>query len=1091
MLGLRNWQEDIGLHYIKLQRPGIPAWELAELVIDYTLNESTVTFKNHFDFDVPTVDDFEIDDARRLQHGDSETWEYREDHKIEMIAHVNNNITHLADNLPYKRDPKEWVKLAEIIADNGSYASPTWPATSVVSNTTYRADFYRLVDNEFAVWDMTPGFMVQNDQQISGVNIEVDEYRDGIFEISSETPNILQKKNNYPDHRFDVRVPLTIGNGADTRYLTTWDPDDFDMRSNSTFDAGSNTATTTITPDLHHMNTYGNAYKAHYAKFTAFVVDEYRDLTDDINQYTTGIQVGTFDENEGGWPVTVPAEYVDGNITYKFIAWWDGEMGTQVGNNYTRTLKILNQSLDHYRFNTVAIYKVERQSIGGTVPTRTNSQRKVALQFQGQLGQGEMHHVVYESGGEVYFTYTTDGGNTWSREHLISNASGSSSKPCVAAAYHGTDPQDPYTTVEDNKEVVYITYVEGNDVVLKYRKRQDLDATWHSPDASWKEIARYPVSDPSNCTPVVAATMPSDDWDPGHESSCMLTWEDGYDMKYSIFVNYLPFEYNDGAQIVTCDDLILDTGSYWAGSQNEPRYPSLNATPWRRDHTGAHLPSVFWVSWNEGGQLYAKELSFSFEDNPDMNELMVYPKQLVPTASNNKIKPSAAPSLSHHHVIPAIAYEARATNSGSSYPYPTQVTTVPFSFASRLYYPITARYPVMNTGAPIGGQKRAFVRQRDNTSWSPWSTMWRWVVVTTTATANELAPCLTSVGTFYNGFTDEMRVTMNESGNTHSITVLDGSNPTTVTTTRNHDGIDPNVNTTGTINMEVLTHGGTSPYQYSVGANTSDLNKTTSINNPVMKQLVVFDDDSSSASYGICVPQVGDGSGATTDIAWAAYDDSLLYEVGLPANELIKTSPFIVPENGYFEYATDMFAAHADKFDAVFAFEVNFYDSETDSLLLTDRIPVTSLPTDSAMYLVYRTDISELEDASVYMSLGLDDTVSSMHHEVLFLALIDEPVIGKMSYNNYLVPDNVTLSQNYPNPFNPSTEITYGIPQDGDVKLTVFDNLGRQVGVLVDGYKSAGTYTVQFNAEDLPSGMYLYRIETAGGTLSKKMVLMK
>ena len=83
------------------------------------------------------------------------------------------------------------------------------------------------------------------------------------------------------------------------------------------------------------------------------------------------------------------------------------------------------------------------------------------------------------------------------------------------------------------------------------------------------------------------------------------------------------------------------------------------------------------------------------------------------------------------------------------------------------------------------------------------------------------------------------------------------------------------------------------------------------------------------------------------------------------------------------------------------------------------------------------------------------------------------------------------LSHNYPNPFNPSTEITYGIPQDGDVKLTVFDNLGREVEVLVDSYKNAGTYTVQFNAEDQPSGMYLYRIETASGTLSKKMVLMK
>lgn len=59
------------------------------------------------------------------------------------------------------------------------------------------------------------------------------------------------------------------------------------------------------------------------------------------------------------------------------------------------------------------------------------------------------------------------------------------------------------------------------------------------------------------------------------------------------------------------------------------------------------------------------------------------------------------------------------------------------------------------------------------------------------------------------------------------------------------------------------------------------------------------------------------------------------------------------------------------------------------------------------------------------------------------------------------------------------------------MKLTIYDNLGREVKQLVNGFKNAGTYTVQFNAEDLPSGMYIYRIETSIGVLSKKMLLMK
>ena len=80
---------------------------------------------------------------------------------------------------------------------------------------------------------------------------------------------------------------------------------------------------------------------------------------------------------------------------------------------------------------------------------------------------------------------------------------------------------------------------------------------------------------------------------------------------------------------------------------------------------------------------------------------------------------------------------------------------------------------------------------------------------------------------------------------------------------------------------------------------------------------------------------------------------------------------------------------------------------------------------------------------------------------------------------------------NHPNPFNPATEITYGLPHDGEVTLTVFDNLGREVAVLVDGYRTAGTYAVEFNAGGLPSGIYIYRIETPAGSASEKMLLMK
>ena len=83
------------------------------------------------------------------------------------------------------------------------------------------------------------------------------------------------------------------------------------------------------------------------------------------------------------------------------------------------------------------------------------------------------------------------------------------------------------------------------------------------------------------------------------------------------------------------------------------------------------------------------------------------------------------------------------------------------------------------------------------------------------------------------------------------------------------------------------------------------------------------------------------------------------------------------------------------------------------------------------------------------------------------------------------------LQQNYPNPFNPSTKITYSILEPGLVSIKVFDILGRQVAELVNKQQSAGTYTVDFNAQNLSAGVYLYKIESGSFQASKKMILMK
>lgn len=89
------------------------------------------------------------------------------------------------------------------------------------------------------------------------------------------------------------------------------------------------------------------------------------------------------------------------------------------------------------------------------------------------------------------------------------------------------------------------------------------------------------------------------------------------------------------------------------------------------------------------------------------------------------------------------------------------------------------------------------------------------------------------------------------------------------------------------------------------------------------------------------------------------------------------------------------------------------------------------------------------------------------------------------------VPNSYWLSSNYPNPFNPSTTIQYNIPNAGYVKLSVYSTLGEEIVSLVDEYKLAGKYTVNFNASTLSSGVYYYKIQVADFIETKKLVLIK
>ena len=130
---------------------------------------------------------------------------------------------------------------------------------------------------------------------------------------------------------------------------------------------------------------------------------------------------------------------------------------------------------------------------------------------------------------------------------------------------------------------------------------------------------------------------------------------------------------------------------------------------------------------------------------------------------------------------------------------------------------------------------------------------------------------------------------------------------------------------------------------------------------------------------------------------------------------------------------------------------------------------------------------STTDSTFIYTFGGYDGAASSAN---VWMYKYKSLVVGTSTQTSE-VPSNYLLSQNYPNPFNPVTKISYALPKSGFISLKVYDMLGKEVATLVNEQKTAGTYSVDFNASQFSSGVYFYKIVTNGFSDIKRMVLIK
>ena len=135
---------------------------------------------------------------------------------------------------------------------------------------------------------------------------------------------------------------------------------------------------------------------------------------------------------------------------------------------------------------------------------------------------------------------------------------------------------------------------------------------------------------------------------------------------------------------------------------------------------------------------------------------------------------------------------------------------------------------------------------------------------------------------------------------------------------------------------------------------------------------------------------------------------------------------------------------------------------------------------------------AEMKDQATYTDWDFDDIwsidadVNDGYPQLLFALVTDADPETRAD-----IPRAMTLEQNYPNPFNPSTLITYQVTGEQHVRLSVYDVTGREIAVLVDRQQAPGEYQVSWDAAQMSSGVYIYRLEAGGQTLTRSMTFVK
>ncbi|HOI30269.1 MAG TPA: two-component regulator propeller domain-containing protein [Melioribacteraceae bacterium] len=237
--------------------------------------------------------------------------------------------------------------------------------------------------------------------------------------------------------------------------------------------------------------------------------------------------------------------------------------------------------------------------------------------------------------------------------------------------------------------------------------------------------------------------------------------------------------------------------------------------------------------------------------------------------------------------------------------------------------------------------------------------------------------------------------------------------------------------------------------------------------------------------------------------AWTVYKPSNpISSTGLPHNNIMSISiapngvKWIGTSGGLVRYDNTTMTTFKTSNSNIPTNSITAVAAESNSVIWlgTDQYGIVKY--DGTSFTTFNTTNSNLPNNTIHF-ITVDAGGNKWIGTYAGLAVFNENGIVSVADNNNSIPSEFSLLQNYPNPFNPETTIRYSIPSGDNgslnqkILLKVYDLLGSEVATLVDEYKPAGTYNVTFNAAELSSGVYFYKLSTGNYSSIKKMILIK